>query len=66
MSIQSAVQHFAAALGAFGSAQLLRELPSGALEGMPTVASLAIGLSLAFPVLARAVETRLQAGPPGV
>jgi predicted MFS family arabinose efflux permease len=60
-SIQSAVQHFSSALGAFAAAHFLRELPTGALEGMPAVATFALVLAAAFPVLAWAVETRLGA-----
>jgi len=66
MSIQSAVQHLASSLGAFTSAFFLRDLPGGQLEGMPTVASFAIGLALLFPPLAWAVESRVGAPPPVV
>jgi predicted MFS family arabinose efflux permease len=61
MSIQSAVQHFASALGAMMSARILRELPGGALEGMPTVSVVSIFLAAVFPLLAWAVETRVNA-----
>jgi predicted MFS family arabinose efflux permease len=59
MSIQSSVQHFASSLGAFTSARLLRELPGGVLEGMPTVALVSMALAATFPVLAWAVESRV-------
>jgi predicted MFS family arabinose efflux permease len=59
MSIQSALQHFAGATGAFVSARLLRELPGGALDGMPSVALLSMALATTFPVLAWAVEARV-------
>jgi predicted MFS family arabinose efflux permease len=59
MSIQSAVQHFASALGAFVSAQLLSELPGHELRGMQLVASVSIGLSLALPLLLQQVERRV-------
>jgi predicted MFS family arabinose efflux permease len=61
MSIQSAVQHLASSVGAFLSAYLLHELPGGALEGMPTVATLSMVLAAVFPVLAWAVEARVLA-----
>ena len=61
MSIQSAVQHFASALGAMISARMLRELPGGALEGMPAVGVVSIALASVFPVLAWAVEARVNA-----
>jgi predicted MFS family arabinose efflux permease len=61
MSIQSAVQHLASSVGAFLSVYLLRALPGGALEGMPTVATLSMVLAALFPVLAWAVETRVLA-----
>ncbi|MFT3775252.1 MAG: MFS transporter [Minicystis sp.] len=64
MSIQSAVQHFASAFGAFLSAQMLRELPGGALEGLPHVAVLSMVLGGTFPLLAWAVESRLPAARP--
>lgn len=60
-SIQSAVQHFSSALGAFAAAHFLHELPSGALSGMPRVATGALVLAALFPVLAWAVEARLAA-----
>lgn len=61
MSIQSAVQHFAAAVGAFLSAKLLHELPSHRLEGITTIAWLAITGSLAAPVLIWVIESRVRA-----
>ncbi|APR85147.1 Arabinose efflux permease [Minicystis rosea] len=64
MSIQSALQHFASALGAFISAHVLRELPGGALEGIPTVATLSMILGATFPPLAWAVEARLARSRP--
>jgi predicted MFS family arabinose efflux permease len=60
MSIQSAVQHSAAALGAFSSARLLTERPDGGLEGMRTVALLAMGLSSLVPGFLFAVERRVR------
>jgi predicted MFS family arabinose efflux permease len=61
MSIQSAVQHFFAAVGAFLSAKLLHELPSHRLEGITTIAWLSIALSLLAPVLMWMIESRLRA-----
>jgi predicted MFS family arabinose efflux permease len=61
MSIQSAVQHIASALGAIVSAQLLHERADRGIDGMPKVASLSIGLSLALPVLLQHIERQLQA-----
>jgi predicted MFS family arabinose efflux permease len=60
MSIQSAVQHIASALGAFVSAQLLRERVDHTLEGMPNVAGMSIILALALPVLLLRIERRLR------
>ncbi len=56
MSIQSAVQHGASAAGAFFSAQLLSELPNGALRGMDRVGAVSIALTLTLPFLLFAVE----------
>ncbi|WP_438020480.1 MFS transporter [Sorangium sp. So ce315] len=61
-SIQSAVQHMAAALAAFWSARMLHELPDRRLDGMPTVAALAIAFTLAFPLLFLGIERRVVAG----
>ena len=66
MSIQSAVQHGASAAGAFFAAQLLTELPGGALIGMERVAFIAIALTLTVPAFLFAVElaVRRRAAPP--
>jgi predicted MFS family arabinose efflux permease len=60
MSLQSAVQHLAAAGGAFLSAQILRESPDKRLVGMEVVASMSVGLSLVLPILLWAVESRVR------
>jgi predicted MFS family arabinose efflux permease len=60
MSLQSAVQHGAAALGAVLSAQLLSERADHSLAGMPQVASMAIGLALFLPFLLRGIERDLE------
>jgi len=59
MSLQSAVQHAAAALGAIVSAELLHERADHSLEGMANVAGLAIALALALPWLLRGIERQL-------
>ena len=61
MSIQSAVQHFAAAIGAFLSAKLLHELPSHRLEGITTIASVSIVAALFAPWLTWVIEERVRA-----
>ncbi|WP_437693117.1 MFS transporter [Sorangium sp. So ce176] len=58
-SIQSAVQHMAAALAAFWSARMLHELPDHRLDGMPIVAALSIAFTIAFPVLFLGIERRV-------
>ncbi|MCC6751638.1 MAG: MFS transporter [Deltaproteobacteria bacterium] len=63
MSLQSAVQHSAAAAGAFLSAKLLRELPDHRLAGMPRVGLLAMALTLALPPLVLLVLRRLRRSP---
>ena len=60
MSIQSAVQHAASAIGAFFSAHLLTELPGGGLAGMARVALVSIALTLALPLLLFAVESAVR------
>ena len=59
MSGQSAVQHVAAALGAFLSSLLLRERPDHGLSGMPAVAVLSLVLVLTLPFIVRAILRRL-------
>ena len=67
MSMQSAVQHLASALGAGASAWLLHERPDHSLDGMPTLALGAIALSLLLPFLvaslSRRIQARVQAAP---
>ncbi|HEU4382431.1 MAG TPA: MFS transporter [Anaeromyxobacteraceae bacterium] len=69
MSAQSAVQHLAAAAGAFLGAGMLHELPGGRLGGMDRVAWLALALAASVPGLLWAVEARVRrrerAGAPG-
>jgi predicted MFS family arabinose efflux permease len=60
MSLQSAMQHVAAASGAVLSSRLLEELPNKQLAGMPTVAAISIALALLLPFLLRQVERRLE------
>ncbi len=61
MSIQSAVQHAASALGAFVSAKILTEDSAHRLVGMPTVAGLSIALLALMPPLTAWIETRVRA-----
>jgi predicted MFS family arabinose efflux permease len=58
-SVQSAVQHMAAASGAFLSARMLSENASHELVGMPSVTWLAIAISCALPPLLVIVERRV-------
>lgn len=60
MSLQSAVQHFASAAGAFLSSKLLSERADHALVGMPTLALISIGLSCLLPPMLRIVEQRVH------
>jgi predicted MFS family arabinose efflux permease len=60
MSIQSAVQHGASAAGAFFAAQLLTELPGGALVGVERIAFISIGLTLTLPAFLFAVESAVR------
>ena len=61
MSIQSAVTHFSAAIGAFFSANMLHELPDHRLSGIANIAVVSIGAALLFPVFAWTIESRLRA-----
>jgi predicted MFS family arabinose efflux permease len=60
-SVQSAVQHMAAASGAFLSARMLSENEAHELVGMPAVTWLAIAISCALPPLLLVVERRVVA-----
>jgi len=60
MSLQSAVQHMAAAVGAFLSARLLSDLPDGTLGGVPRVAGLSMVLTLLLPAMLCVVERRVR------
>ena len=61
MSVQSSVQHFAAAVGAIGSSFLLTERADKSLEGMGRVAVASIVLGLALPPMLMVVERRVLA-----
>jgi predicted MFS family arabinose efflux permease len=61
MSIQSAVQHFSGAVGAFLSAKLLHEQSNHRLEGITSIAGVSIAAALLFPVLAWTIESRVRA-----
>ena len=59
-SAQSAVQHAAAALAAFGSSKILAELPDGRLAHMDRVAFVSIGLAILVPIVMLFVERALR------
>jgi len=61
MSIQSAVQHIASALGAGSSTLLLDAGPDGRLIGMRTVALTMIAISMVLPALMALVERQVRA-----
>jgi predicted MFS family arabinose efflux permease len=63
MSIQSSVQNLFSFAGAFLPSLLLVELPDHTLRGIPRIAWVSMGLSLALPFLLRAVESRLRREP---
>jgi predicted MFS family arabinose efflux permease len=58
-SIQSAVQHFAAAAAAFLSSTMVAELPNKTLAGIPDVATLSIALGLLLVPFLFVVEGRV-------
>jgi predicted MFS family arabinose efflux permease len=60
LSLQSAVQHAAAASGAFLSARILSVNPDGSLLHMARVAILAMILTASVPFLIRHVERRVR------
>lgn len=60
MSMQSAVQHAASAVGAFLSARLLSVLPDGRLEGMERVVYSSMVLAAVLPLVMGLVERQVQ------
>jgi predicted MFS family arabinose efflux permease len=62
LSVQSAVQHLASAMGAMLSARLLSEDAAGRLVGIPRVAAFTMTMALALPFLLRQVEARVLSG----
>jgi predicted MFS family arabinose efflux permease len=60
MSLQSVVQHLAAATGAFLASGMLRELPGGRLEGMGAVGWTAAAVSLIVPAVMWRAEARVR------
>ncbi|PWC54187.1 MFS transporter [Azospirillum sp. TSO22-1] len=63
MALVSAVQHIAAALGAFVSAYFLDTAPDGQLLNMASVATGAIALGLAVPPMMFALERAVRPAP---
>jgi predicted MFS family arabinose efflux permease len=61
-SMQSALDHLSSALAAFLSARLLHELPDQRLDGMGSVAALAIAFTLASSCLIFVIERRVALG----
>jgi hypothetical protein len=63
MSLQSAVQHLAAAFGASISAHILATTADHRLVGMPTVAWVSIAFAMVLPLLVRNVERQVHHAP---
>jgi hypothetical protein len=61
MSVQSAVQHLASALGAGLSTRLLSVGPDGRLDGMVGLSAFSGAVALLVPFLLAAVQSRLAA-----
>jgi len=59
MSLQSAVQHASGAIGSVLAAQMLSELPNGALRGMDRVAGVTICLAALLPFLLHRIDQLL-------
>lgn len=60
MSLQSAIQHMAAAVGSFVSVQMLTDLPDGTLGGMAAVAGLSMALAILVPPMLWVVERQVR------
>jgi len=61
MSAQITTQHLSAAVGAMVSSLLLHERPDKSLQGMPTVAVLALLTGAALPFFVAALSRRVAA-----
>ena len=61
MSIQSTVQHAAAATGGLLSSVLLKTGPGGVLQGIPRLATLSLALTFVLPALLFVVERSVRA-----
>lgn len=59
-SVQSAVQHMAAACGAFSASRILAETGDHNLVGMSTVAAISIAVSFSIPPLLFVIERRMR------
>lgn len=66
MSLQSAMQHLAAAGGAGLGALMLSELPNGQLGGMPRVAAISVAFAALLPALLWQVERVIRARRPSL
>jgi hypothetical protein len=63
MSLNSSVQHIGCAAGAIGAAHFLAELPDHRLDGMASVATLAMVVGLFHPLLLAAIERAIRTTP---
>ena len=61
MSLQSAVQHMAAAVGAFASSQLLTESADHQLQSMASVGGISMALAALLPGWLWSIESRVHA-----
>lgn len=61
MSIQSTVQHGAAAAGGLLSSVMLKTGPGGVLQGIPRLATVSLALTFVLPVLLFVVERSVKA-----
>jgi MFS family permease len=66
MSLQSAMQHLAAAGGAGLGSLLLSELPNGQLGGMPRVAAISVAFAALLPGLLWQVERVIRTRRPSL
>jgi hypothetical protein len=60
-SLQSMVQHLSSACASFTSSLLLSDTADGRLAGVPTIAAISMGLTIALPFVMNAVEQRVRA-----
>jgi hypothetical protein len=65
MSVSSSVQQFASGVAAYGSGQILGQLPNGEMTRFPWIGAMSVGFALICIALARVFRTPELPADPG-